>query len=334
MRDSHLNAPEHGVQPSFRKSHLFNGLLMASAVVTVFALIRALPDRPRRDAVVLPIAYAAVELPPRDPFRVAGTWRIKVNDRRAGGLSGLAIDGGQFLAVSDLGAVMRFDPPGRNRPVAHVADLRDGPGYAGFKISRDAEALARDPAGRGWWISYEQRHSVWRYDSAFKNAQSAYRVRRPIWWSNRGIEGLIADDVGLLAFAENGREVIRIDGAGQLSLPLESPMDVAEAATAPDGSIWLLLRSNSVRGIGQAIAPLVRSGGGYRTGQIRTLPKGAFDNYEGMAFASLPGGGWRIWLLTDDGHRIMARTLLVALDWPAPPDRRHDKRPATSTGRS
>jgi len=28
----------------------------------------------------------------------------------------------------------------------------------------------------------------------------------------------------------------------------------------------------------------------------------------------LPGGGWRFWLVTDDGHRFKARTLLVALD--------------------
>jgi hypothetical protein len=33
-----------------------------------------------------------------------------------------------------------------------------------------------------------------------------------------------------------------------------------------------------------------------------------------MAIRPSPGGGWRFWLVTDDGHRFMARTLLVALD--------------------
>ena len=62
------------------------------------------------------------------------------------------------------------------------------------------------------------------------------------------------------------------------------------------------------------------------------LPRGAFDNYEGMAIEPRQGGGWRFWLISDDGHRIMARTLLVALDYMPPA--RHDKSPAASTGLS
>ncbi|RIX32341.1 hypothetical protein D3M59_05160 [Sphingomonas edaphi] len=333
MPDSLLNAAEHVVQPVLRKSRYFNGLPMAGAVLAAFVPISALPDRPQRHSAVLPIAYAPVPLLPLGPFRVAGAWQVKVMDRRAGGLSGLAIGGGRFVSVSDLGAVVAFDPPAREKPMADIADLRDGPGNAGLKIGRDAEALARDSQGRGWWVAYEQRHSLWLYDSALARAQATVPVHRPAWWDNRGIEGLVADGDGLLAFPENGREVIRIDHHGQRSLPLQSPMDVAEAARATDGSIWLLLRSKSLKGIDQAIAPLMADSVGYRVGPLQTLPKAAFDNYEGMAFASLPGGGWRIWLLTDDGHRFMARTLLVAIDWNNPPDRRHNKRPATSAGR-
>ena len=62
------------------------------------------------------------------------------------------------------------------------------------------------------------------------------------------------------------------------------------------------------------------------------VPKAAFDNYEGMAIAPRPDGGWRFWLITDDGHRVMARTLLVALDYVPPA--RHDKSPATGAGLS
>jgi hypothetical protein len=49
-----------------------------------------------------------------------------------------------------------------------------------------------------------------------------------------------------------------------------------------------------------------------------------------MAIEARAEGGWRFWLVTDDGHRIMARTLLVALDYIPPP--RHDKSPATGAG--
>jgi hypothetical protein len=36
--------------------------------------------------------------------------------------------------------------------------------------------------------------------------------------------------------------------------------------------------------------------------------------------------------VTDDGHRFMARTLLVALDLADPPRPRHDKSPAKDVG--
>ena len=58
---------------------------------------------------------------------------------------------------------------------------------------------------------------------------------------------------------------------------------------------------------------------------------GGLDNYEGIAIARLPDGRWRFWLITDDGHRFMARTLLVALDYESAA---HSKSPATSAGPS
>ena len=112
-------------------------------------------------------------------------------DPRLGGLSGLAIDGGRFVAVSDLGAVVRFDPPSAAGPSAQLSDLSQGPGPAGRKTSRDAESLTRDPRGRGWWVGYEQHHSLWLYDQSFRHALAAIRIERPQWWPNRGVEGLV-----------------------------------------------------------------------------------------------------------------------------------------------
>ena len=85
---------------------------------------------------------------------------MAAGDPRFGGLSALAIDRGRFLAVSDLGAVIRFDPPSIRRPSASLRDLRKGRDRQGKKWARDAESLARDPNGRGWWVGYEQRHSL------------------------------------------------------------------------------------------------------------------------------------------------------------------------------
>jgi hypothetical protein len=247
-------------------------------------------------------------------MRLAGPWVMTAEDPRFGGLSALAVDEGRFIAVSDLGAVLRFDPPSAGHPHVAIAGLAEGPGPAGWKTSRDAESLVRDPRGRGWWVGYEQRHSLWLYDGDFRRARAAISMARPDWWRNRGVEALVADRGGLLALAENGREAIRIDGRGRHDARFEAGWDVADAGRAPDGTVWLLLRSKGREGISQAIAPLIRSAGGYGTGESWPLPKAAFDNYEGMVIRPKPGGGWRFWLVTDDGHRFRARTLLVALD--------------------
>lgn len=314
MPDSPLNGAEHGLQHSFMKSRLFNGLLMAATVVGAYLPIRALPDRHQLPGRTIALDFQPIALPEAgSPLRLAGAWVMTAEDPRFGGLSALAVDGGRFIAVSDLGAVLHLDPPAKTHPQVTIADLVDGPGPAGRKTSRDAESLVRDPRGRGWWVGYEQRHSLWLYDHGFRRAQIAIPIPRPDWWRNGGIEALIADGDGLLALAENGREAIRVGRSGLHGAQLESGWDVADAACAPDGSAWLLLRNKGREGITQAIAPLIPSEANYRIGKAWPLPKAAFDNYEGMVVRPRPGG-WRFWLVTDDGHRFKARTLLVALD--------------------
>jgi hypothetical protein len=315
MPDSRLNEPERGLQRPFRKSPILNGLMVAVIALAAYLPIRALPDRQQLSSRVISLNFQPIALPETDsPLRLAGAWVMTADDPRFGGLSALAVDGRRFIAVSDLGAVLRFDPPSAARPRVNISDLAEGPGPAGRKTSRDAESLVRDPRGRGWWIGYEQRHSLWLYDDSFRLARAAIAIRRTAWWRNRGIEALIPDGDELLAIAENGREAIRVDGRGIHDARLAAGWDIADAARAPDETAWLLLRAKGRDGITQAVAPLLPSGEGYRIGEVWPLPKAAFDNYEGMTIMPKPGGGWRFWLVTDDGHRFRARTLLVALD--------------------
>ena len=314
MADSRLNGPEQDLQHSFMKSAVFNGLIMAIAIGLIALLIRAMPDRRASPSTELPLIYRPVELVPVEgPLHLAGAWVLEAPDRRFGGLSALASDKDKFLAVSDRGTVIAFDRPGTARPTVRLSDLRQGPGPFGKKWARDAESIVGDPRGRGWWIGFEQRHSLWLYDREFKRALAAMPVRRG-WRDNRGIEALLADGDGLLALAENGREAIRVDSSGLHPIDLSTAWEIADAARAPDSSAWLLLRSKGRGGIAQAIAPLIPTRRGYRIGRAWPLPKAAFDNHEGMVIRPKPGGGWRFWLVTDDGHRFMARTLLVALD--------------------
>lgn len=315
------------------KSPLLNGLLMATAVAAAYLPIRALPDLRKRPPASGLITYRPVTLPAvGGVMRLAGAWQVTAVDRRFTGISGLAIDQGRFLTVTDRGAVVRFDSPTAPHPHLWLADLRDGPGQWGEKWSRDAESLARDPQSRGWWVGYEQKHSLWLYDEGFGRSLASIDLRRDDWRDNRGAEGLVTEGNRLLVTAENGHDAISVSGAGIEQMPLDAGAEVAEAARAPDGSAWVLLRTKGPNGINQAIAPLTRTKAGYRAGPALPVPKGLFDNYEGMAIEAQPGGGWRFWLVTDDGHRIMARTLLVALDY-VPPSR-HDKSPARGAGPS
>lgn len=320
MGDSRLNGAERFLQRMFRKRSFFNILFMAGAVVAAYVPIGALPDRRPLPPRTVTLSYRPVALPSSSgPLQLAGAWEVKADDSRLGGLSALIIDDGQFLAVSDLGAVIRFDPPSVSMPMASLSDLNVGPGPKGKKWARDAESLVRDPRKRGWWIGYEQRHSLWLYDDQFTRGLAAVDLKRPDWRDNRGAEGLTSHGDGLMVLAENGREAMEIGTGGIARLALDAGAEVADAARAPNGSVWLLLRSKSRRGISQGIAPLIREGATFRAGPAWPLPKAAFDNYEGMVIVPLAKGGWRFWLVTDDGHRFMARTLLVALDLPNPP---------------
>jgi hypothetical protein len=315
MHDPPLNEAERGLQHSFRKSRIFNGLLMVGAVLATYLPIRDLPSRRELPSRTINLNFQPIALQATAaPFRISGAWVMTANDPRFGGLSALAVDDGRFVALSDLGAALRFDPPSVDRPRVSISDLAQGPGPIGRKTSRDAESLMRDPHGRGWWVGYEQRHSLWLYDDGFSHAQAAIPIRRPGWWRNRGIEALLADSDGLLAIAENGREAIRVDARGSHDIRMQTGWDIADAARAPDGTAWVLLRSKGRDGITQAIARLAQSGDGYRIGNAMTVPKAAFDNFEGMVIRPKPNGGWRFWLVSDDGHRFKARTLLIALD--------------------
>ena len=99
----------------------------------------------------LPLTYRAVELPAaRGPLRLAGAWELTAADPRFGGVSALAIDARRFLAVSDLGAVIRFDPPFVDAARTHCwRTFARAPGNLARNRHRDAEGDRPRPARAG-----------------------------------------------------------------------------------------------------------------------------------------------------------------------------------------
>lgn len=318
MPDSQSTDAERSLQPLFRKSWNFNYFLLALAVIAFHGWAKTVPNRQDRAD-----ALAAVRFTPARfhatrfaPLRLAGVWKVDVDDDRFGGVSAVTVDQGSLLALTDSGTVVRLPMPGRPGH-AFVHDLGVGPGSAAFKSSRDSEALARDPAGRGWWVAFENWQQLWLYDPKFGTALKRIDLGKRRWRHNRGVEAIIADGDGLTLFPEGGREWLQLS-AGQLFVRrLANRLgNIADAVRLPDGRLMLVTRKPGVAGLEKHLVVAQRStDGGIALRSLAALGLGPFDNVEAIA-AEARTGRTRLWLMTDNDFRARAPTYLVALDLP------------------
>ena len=232
-------------------------------------------------------------------------WRLTAPDPRFGGLSALAMDQGALLALSDSGVVVRFAPPEAGTAVrVTLRDLPAGPGSPFRKATRDSESLL--PAGSGgWWVGFENRHSLWRYDHAFGRVLET-RWLKVDWPVNSGAEALVAAGSGVMALPEGGG---RAAGGN-----LVAPAWTSDATRLPDGRLALLVRRPTWSGFANQLRISAGAGKPARTIALDLAP---LDNMEGITAAPLPDGGTRLWIVSDDNFRPWMRTLLVALDLPA-----------------
>ena len=282
MPDSRCRDAERVVQPAFRKSSIFSSLAL-----TLIVLAMALWLRTNRPSLNLAPASSAIRWIPEDldlPAPIAGAWRLQANDRRVGGFSGLAVDRGGLLGLTDSGMLVWLPLPG----AAGTAVIRPLPAVAGdpgTKIGRDSEALAL--TDDGWWVAFEQKHQLIRYDRDFRRAGRRVPISGRGFRANRGVEAL---------------------SAGQRLVAYPEGSAISDAVTTADGRILLLERRFGVFGFDSKIAGL--------GGPEVALPLAPLDNPEGIAAQALPGGGTRLWVITDNDQRRWHRTLLVAIDLP------------------
>jgi len=255
---------------------------------------------------VSPIGFA--------PLKLAAAWRLGAADGRFAGISGLVLDRGQLLAISDLGVVASLPIPGRGSAQVTVKDLPAGPGSPRFKSDRDAEAIAADPAGRGWWVAFENRDELWLYDRAFSRPLSRVRLAAGEFSQNSGVEGLAAGPGALFLFPESGGEVVRVGQAPE-SIPIARPRRLAEAVRLKDGSFLVLQRRVTPFGFDNRLARLAGDGSLRELWRL-PLPVRWFDNLEGMAVQPAGQGGYRLYVMSDSGLRPKAGTLLLVIDVP------------------
>jgi hypothetical protein len=321
MHDAQATEAERLMQSKFSIRGLA-GLLLLAAIAVFYDRLFWLPNREELGWRSARVEFRPVELDASRfaPFQLVGAWKLTSDDTRFGGLSALAIDRDRLLALTDSGILIRFDPPGKRAGLAEIGELPDGPGSGGFKRNRDSEGLLRDPGGRGWWVTFENRHGLWLFDRDFRHALWRLPLGRYGWSHNRGVEGLAADNGGLLLFPETGQTVLRVTGSRVRQMPIEHARGRISDAAAIGPGRWLAIeRRLTPLGFRNALVTLEKVGSGYRFGRRIALPVGPVDNVEAIAVEPLAHGKLRLWLMTDDNFQPPLRTLLIALDWSAPP---------------
>lgn len=319
------------MQQSFRENRFFSdlavGLALLAVIIGLGFWLRSTPNRadaPTRVAAArfMPVYFESSGFA---PLRFAGAWKVEVDDRRFGGVSALAVDQEQLLALTDSGTLIRLPKPGFGG-TALVSDLPAGPGISRFKANRDSEALARDPAGWGWWVAFEQWHQLWLYNPSFTRAIARIDLGSDRWPRNKGVEAMIAEGDRLLLFPERGDEWLEVHGGQIRNHSLVSRFGyVSEGARAPDGRLLLVTRKISVAGLEKQLVEVEQQGNSLTLRPLALLELGPLDNVEALA-AERRARGTRLWLMTDNDFRHLQRTLLVALDLPDTPDMRKARR--------
>ena len=316
MRRERPTEAEPRVQVRFRIGEAFAALALFAGVLAAERRLESLPDREALPAAVAVLELYPVALPGTAPapLKLVGAWRVRSSDPRVGGLSGLALDGEALVALTDSGAIIRFPKSIAARLPARVADLPAGPGDPAFKMNRDSEAVARDPGGRGWWVAFENRDQLWLFDHRFERALRRVAVPGASSAVNRGIEGLAVAAGGLLAFPESGGSALLWRDGRWSRTALAGRGGLSEAVRLEDGAWLLVERQLTSRGFRNALVLVRADGASLRTVWRARLPVGRLDNVEGLAAEPLAGGGYRLWMVSDDNFHPRLRTLLIVVD--------------------
>lgn len=293
------------------------------------------PSPPEKDRIDFIPVDMGQEGSYRGRLQFLGGWELRGRDPKFGGLSAIALDNDNILtAISDTGHHARFPLPkeGVRSVSAMLRPLPDDLGGRHGYLDRDAEGLDYDPAGRKWWISYEGRHAVRRFDDSLSHLASTARLASMRGWpANAGGEAIARlRDGRFLLFSEGAGDVesgyaALLFAGDPVNLDKEPVMfryrpaknfHVTDAKQLPDGRVILLERRFSLpfRFSAQLslLDPLDILPGKLVEGQPlgALFPDRLVDNMEGIA-VELDGDNVIFWIISDDNFTILQRTILM-----------------------
>ena len=275
-------------------------------------------------------------------------FRLSSGDPRFGGWSGLSLapDGRSVLMVSDTGnwltARFRLDAEGRLQGLddadIHRLTGADGRPLSDNKLVSDSEAVERAADG-ALLVSFERRHRILRYPPG---PQGLAATPRPLALPkavaemppNGGFEAIAplpdgrvlalseklkdanGDNIGWLLAPDGRADEVRFEATG-----IFSPTD---ATALPNGDVLVVERRYSpIGGPGARLVWLraadLHPGARFTGHELMQLALPfSVDNEEGLAMAPAPGGGWLIYLISDDNFNALQRTLLMQFRWDGP----------------
>jgi hypothetical protein len=257
-----------------------------------------------------------------------------------GGVSGLEAEaipdgtGVKFAGITDQGYFLTFhgelDGSGKLVGAGNLtmAPLRDTDGHVlQGKEEQDAEDLSRPPDANGWLVSFERHHRILAYVDPFDpdadviglNIPAAAKKLPP----NLGMEAIAALPGGRIAVgAEDGRmwlcppkqepcPLIHAKG-GTGFLFFLTGLDYLPGTT--DEMVAVYRRPNPLGGFNSKITHVILRGGLASETLLADLPKDV-GNVEGVSAVTAPGGGYRLYIVTDNNFEDNNPTRLLAFDW-------------------
>ncbi|MBR9970646.1 esterase-like activity of phytase family protein [Magnetospirillum sulfuroxidans] len=281
-------------------------------------------------ATPLPLSGQNPEMTDVGKIQVLGLWRLTAPQSWFGGISGIAWDADEIVAVSDTGSWLRFavHVDALGRPQA-VGDLRGGRlgGVGSDKAEGDAEDITADGNGN-WLVAFERRHRVWRYgaDLAQGWENVALATQTQALGANEGIESMTRLGDGRLLLIAEGQDDAATSPAwigrpGQwqsLDFPHHGRFRPTAAAALPDGGVLVLERRYTLPG-GPAmrlrrIAAADLRGGRLEGEELVVLePPLAVDNFEALAVRPRADGRLVATILSDDNFNPLQSTLMLTV---------------------
>lgn len=329
------------------KPHLRLAALCGAAALAGLALLGPVLAKPRAlPAAPEAIAVAAVPIPafrPRSEERrfglleFLGGVRLTSDFSGFGGISGFALEGDRFVAVTDAGLMLtgRLDLDGERLlglSEVRAAALKDGKGRALRRQRRgDAEAVAIAPDAV--YVSVEDVNEIWRYPrSPLGRAGTSLKVPALAGLrDNLGVESLAYVGQGrlkgsLLAVAEEGSSaaadlpgfiIVSSGAAERFTIRKSGPFNATDLAAGPDGALYLLERRFSYwSGLGMQIRRFSLSqvtAGAVLDGTVLASFDMGFeiDNMEAIAASTGANGETILTLVSDDNFSPLQRTVLL-----------------------